>query len=110
MKNEAFERGRVLEVLRDNRGQYVSIAFMQLLRTCHLLNMPLSPEVLREHLEYLAEKRYIDVTRRSELPGYKVSTLRSTERPDHIVAARLTTKGMDLLEASISDPAIEVIA
>jgi len=108
-KAEAFERGRILEILRENRGQYQSIAFMQLLRTAHLLDQPLSPEDLRAHLEYLCEKRYLDVTRRNELTGYKVSVLRSHEQPDGIVAVRLTAQGVELLDGAISDPNVEIV-
>ncbi len=109
MSREQYERGTILEHLMANRGIQVPMAFFQLLRGLRLLNLPLSPRDLRDRLEYLAAKGYVEVRRLQDMPGFRERDLKGDQQPDHIVTVKLTPAGVDLLEGAASDPGVAVV-
>lgn len=106
VNRKLYERGTILTMLQQNRGLEWPIAFMPFLRALHLINLPLAPQGLREHLEYLSQRGYVALTRREDLPGYRTSGLRTDERPDQIMLVKLTARAMDLIEGTISDEGV----
>lgn len=102
---DKYERGTILFHLMANRGVTVSMTFVQLQRGLRNLNLPLSPHDLRDHLEYLLQKDYVEVVRLEEIKGLRLS---GSEAPDHIMTVKLSARGVDLLEGTLKDEGIVV--
>lgn len=102
---EKYERGTILFHLMSNRGLTVAMAFVQLQKGLRVLNLPLTAHDLRDHLEYLLAKGYIEVKRLGEIPGLKLG---GDDAPDHILTVKLTPLAVDLLEGTIQDDGVAI--
>ena len=108
-RKEQWQRGRILQVLKDNGALVDPMAFGLLLRTLDNLGISLSADSLRPRLEYLAKKKYLGLRRRKDLPGYEQQRTESgAGRPSDVIAVGLTPEGQDLVDGTIDrDPGID---
>lgn len=106
MTTETYERGRILQVLADNEGISSAVGMNLLLRTLDNLGVSLSIRELALRLEYLAQKGYVELRRREDIPGWD-RTRKGAGRPKDVMSARLTAKGLDLVQGSlVPDPGV----
>ena len=108
-RTEQWQRGRILQVLKDNGALGAAMSFGLLLRTLDTLGLSLSARELAARLDYLSGKEYLDPKRRKDMPGYDRDRGRvGGGRPNDIIAVKLTPKGQDLVDANIDqDPGID---
>ena len=106
---QAYERGQILQILSQNRGSEIPIEFVLLLRTLDTLGSAMSAQDLRNRLQYLADKGYVQLRRNRDLPGFRPDRMaRGVDRPDDIVSVKLTARGTDLVEGTIpADPGVQ---
>jgi hypothetical protein len=102
---EKYERGTILFHLMANRALTVPMAFVRLQKGLRVLGLSLTAHDLRDHLEYLLRKGYLEVIRMGEVPGLRLG---GDDAPDHIMTLKLTPQAVDLLEKTIQDEGVAV--
>ena len=95
----AMERGQIVRLLQEDYAARMTTA-LTLLRALDALGYSLSPEGLAFHLEILAEKGYIQVWRAKDRKGYRRDR---GARPETIEFAKLTARGVELLDGLVED-------
>jgi hypothetical protein len=100
---QKYERGTILFHLQANRGISAPMSFVQLQRGLRMLNLPLTAHDLRDLLEYLVAKGYVEVARMGDVFGLRLG---GDDAPDHILTVRLTATGVDLLEGTTRDDGV----
>ena len=104
-QRHAEERGAIIRTLKED--------FLRAMTTVRVLlgaldaqGISLSPEGLAFHLEYLSSQELIEVKRAEDLPGYRRDRL-GARKPDAIMGAKLTPRGLQLLDGAIpEDPLV----
>lgn len=101
----ARERGEILRTLKEDYSARMT-SMLTLLRALDVLGVSLAPEGLGFHLQYLEEQGYVRVWRAKDMPGYRRDRA-SSGRPDDIKFAKLSAKGLQLIDGLIvEDPAV----
>ena len=101
----ARERGAILEVLKQGYDQsMVSVASLS--GALNMAGMPMTAAGLQFSLTLLADSGYILIWRAKETPAWRPDRMNEM-RPDTIVFAKLTPKGLFLIDGHVaSDPAV----
>lgn len=103
---ERYERGEILTMLNSNAGRATGMGLLRV--SLDQVGVSLSINELKTRLCYLEEKGYVELRRRKDIPGYH----RKLDEPgggraNDLVTAKLTAKGIDLVEGNIpNDPGI----
>lgn len=93
----ASEKGAILRTLQDAYGG-PAVMVGALAGVLDTLGYPMSSQNLQFSLTYLAESGYVDAVRAKDVPGFRRDRLRSGDSPETIVLARLTPKGLRLVD------------
>lgn len=100
------ERGYLLRCLADDFGREFTSTRL-LYGAMDKIGFPMSPAGMQFSLGYLAEQGYIAITRAKETPGWRADRA-NAERADAIVWARLTAKGLQLIDGiGAADPLVQ---
>ena len=99
--SEKYERGEILRTLSNHNGGASSCGLALLRRALDNVGISLSINDLKLRLVYLEGKEYVQCYRRKDIPAYAEKLDQpGGGRSDDIVTARLTPKGIDLVEGN----------
>lgn len=99
----AEQRGAILQALRQDYVNKMT-SVKALAGSLDLLGYSMTGEGLQFSLSLLADSGYIAIWRAEDLPGYRSDRINDVRR-DVILFARLTPKGLLLIDAKIpADP------
>jgi hypothetical protein len=101
----AEQRGTILQALRsDYRSRMTSVNSLR--GALYLVAQTVTGDSLQFHLSLLADTGYVKIWRAEDLPGFRPD--REMNMPaDRIVFARLTPKGLQLIDGAIeADPSV----
>lgn len=100
------ERGDILRTLKEDYTREMT-SVRSLLRTLDVQGIPLAVDGLEFHLVYLSQGGYVQIWRLRDLPNWRTDRVVSGQKPTTIMFAKLTTKGLQLLDGLIpEDPGI----
>ena len=101
----AQERGVIMKALLSDYSSRMT-GFSTLYRALDLLGYPMDAAGLGFHLVRLCDLGYVKITRAEDLPTWRADRPNSG-RGDAIVFARLSPKGLSLIDGDITaDPAV----
>lgn len=97
----AQERGAIIRTLKEDFRRAMTTVRV-LLGALDAQGISLSPEGLAFHLEYLEGQGLAQISRAKGLPGYRRDRW-PTVKPETIIGAKLTAKGLQLLDGVIAE-------
>ena len=101
------ERGMILRTLMEDYASLMT-SVKALGRALDSMGISVSPESLDVHLMYLSQQGYLQIWRAGDMPQFRSDrTALRWVAPSAIMFARLTAKGMQLIDGDIpSDPKV----